>query len=196
MGKRGPKPKQKGTPFIPHDTIPGKDVNGYFLPGNRIWNARSSCGRKPTFENPDALWKAASEYFDWVEQHPLKEEKIFHANGLITKDTINKIRAMTISGLCLFLDITAQTWSVYKSKPAFAEICSAIEKIIYNQKFEGAAADLLNHAIIARELGLADKTELTGKDGGPIAQAVSVDAPPPFNNIDEWEAWHAKKKAE
>nr|WP_261640834.1 DNA-packaging protein [Erwinia mallotivora] len=34
------------------------------------------------------------------------------------------------------------------------------EQIIYNQKFTGAAADLLNANIIARELGLADKREV------------------------------------
>lgn len=42
------------------------------------------------------------------------------------------------------------------------------EEIIRRQKFEGAAADLFNPNIIARDLGLADKSELTGKDGGPI----------------------------
>jgi hypothetical protein len=45
-----------------------------------------------------------------------------------------------------------------------------IEKVIYNQKFTGAAADLLNSNIIARELGLSDKVqnEHTGANGGAI----------------------------
>ena len=37
------------------------------------------------------------------------------------------------------------------------EICTSIAKVIRQQKFEGAAAGLLNHAIIARDLGMADK---------------------------------------
>ena len=41
-------------------------------------------------------------------------------------------------------------------------------EIIRTQKFAGAAADLLNANIIARDLGLADKNEVTGKDGGPV----------------------------
>ena len=50
------------------------------------------------------------------------------------------------------------------------------EEIIYNQKFTGAAADLLNPNIIARELGLADKqqNEHTGVDGKPIAHSVEI----------------------
>ncbi len=40
--------------------------------------------------------------------------------------------------------------------------------MIFVQKFEGAAADLLNANIISRELGLADRQEHTGKDGGAI----------------------------
>jgi hypothetical protein len=36
-----------------------------------------------------------------------------------------------------------------------------IEDIIYNQKFEGAAAGLLKENIIARELGLKDQSDIT-----------------------------------
>ena len=42
------------------------------------------------------------------------------------------------------------------------------EEIIRRQKFEGASADLLNANIIARDLGLADKAEFTGKDGADL----------------------------
>ena len=66
---------------------------------------------------------------------------------------------MTISGLCLFLDICENTWTNYKKQPDFLSITLEVEKVIYNQKFTGASADLLNANIIARELGLADKQQ-------------------------------------
>ena len=117
-----------------------------------------------------------TEYFQWVEDNPLYEEKIFHSQGMITRDTITKMRAMTISGLCLFLDICENTWTNYKKQPDFLSITLEVEKVIYNQKFAGAAADLLNPNIIARELGLADKqqNEHTGVDGKPIAHSVEI----------------------
>ena len=147
-----------------------------FQAGNKFWLARSSHGRNPIFSNPEQLRNACYEYFQWVEDNPLYEEKIFHAQGVITKDTVAKIRAMTISGLCLFLDICENTWTNYKKQPDFLSITLEVEKVIYNQKFAGAAADLLNSNIIARELGLADKqqNEHTGVDGKPIAHSVEI----------------------
>lgn len=135
--------------------------------GNRFWEVRSSHGRKPKFKEPEQLWNAACEYFEWVEDNPLQEEKIFHAQGMITKDTVTKMRAMTIQGLCLFLDIDEQTLTNYEAKEDFFGIVKAIKQVIYQQKLTGAAADLLNSNIIARELGLTDKREndLTNSDG-------------------------------
>jgi len=91
------------------------------------------------------------------------------------QDEIPKLRAMTISGLCLFLDITTETWREYCIKEGFSSVTKNIAEVIRTQKFCGAAADLLNANIIARDLGLADKRELTGEDGGPIkTEDVSI----------------------
>jgi hypothetical protein len=81
---------------------------------------------------------------------------------------------MTIGGLCLFLDISQQAWSEYKSREGFGEVTKQIDETIRNQKFQGAAADLLNANIIARDLGLADRQEHTGRDGSPITTASFV----------------------
>lgn len=138
-----------------------------FQAGNKFWLARSSHGRNPIFKDAEQLRDACYEYFQWVEDNPLLEEKIFHASGVITKDTITKMRAMTIGGLCVFLDIDRTTWENYRVNPDFFRITKEVEEIIYNQKFTGAAADLLNSNIIARELGLSDKVhnDHTSSDG-------------------------------
>lgn len=141
---------------------------GRFLPGNRFWEARSSHGKAPIFKTPDDLWEACCEYFEWVAQNPLEEGKLVSYQGDSKVEAVPKLRAMTISGLCIFLDIGRRTWDDYRARSDYSPVCERAEEIIRTQKFEGAAADLLNHAIIARDLGLADKSELTGKDGGPI----------------------------
>lgn len=124
--------------------------------GNRFWEKRSSHGRKPLFNSPEELWNAAVEYFEWVEDNPLEEEKVFHAQGIITKTTVTKMRAMTVQGLCLYLDIDEQTLANYEKKEDFFGIVKQIKSVIYEQKFTGAAADLLNPNIISRDLGLSD----------------------------------------
>jgi hypothetical protein len=136
--------------------------------GNQFWLARSSHGRNPIFASPDVLWDAACEYFQWAQDNPLYEAKAFAHQGVVTIESLPKMRAMTVSGLCLFLGITVESWTNYRSREDFFEVTRAIDAVIRDQKFSGAAADLLNANIIARDLGLADKSELTGKDGGPI----------------------------
>ena len=126
---------------------------------NQFWKARSKHGRDKIFATPGALRDAAEEYFEWIEQNPLKEEKIFQYQGAIVDGSISKMRAMTITGLCRFFGVSFQTWEDYKKREGFIHITREIEEIIRDQKFTGAAADLLNANIIARDLGLSDKKE-------------------------------------
>ena len=147
-------------------------TNGRFLPGNRFWEARSSAGPKPKFANPEDLWKACVEYFEWNAQNPLYEARVVGSEGKIVP--VEKMRAMTTIGLCNFLDISQDSWISWRNSRAdLLEVIKAVEQIIYQQKFEGASGGMLVANIIARDLGLADKTELTGKDGGPVEMDVT-----------------------
>lgn len=128
--------------------------------GNKFWEARSSHGRNPKFKSPDDLWEACCEYFQWVEDNPLWEMKAFSYQGEVTQEPVAKMRAMTLTGLCLFLDITDETWRTFRSREDLSGVVTRAEKVIYDQKFSGAAADLLNANIIARDLGLKDKSEV------------------------------------
>ncbi len=137
--------------------------------GNQFWKARSSHGRTPTFTDPDNLWGACAEYFEWIEVNPLWEDKLVTFQGAATHEPIAKMRAMTLDGLCHFLDIDDETWRRYRGKEDFRGVVSRVERIIRDQKFSGAAADLLNPNIIARDLGLTDKQE---HSGGVVVQVV------------------------
>lgn len=127
--------------------------------GNRFWEARSKHGRDKLFASSDALWEACCEYFQWVEDNPLWESKLFSYQGEIHEGTSPKMRAMTISGLCIFLDISRECWTKWKTDKDFLPVVERAEEVMYSQKFAGASADLLNANIIARDLGLAEKRE-------------------------------------
>lgn len=131
--------------------------------GNRFWEMRSSHGRNPIFADPEQLWAACREYFEWVEENPLYEDKITSFQGINKHEPVAKMRAMTIGGLCIFLDIDRTTWLEYGKKEGFSKIVRDVDEIIRDQKFTGAAADLLNPNIIARDLGLAEKNDGTVK---------------------------------
>lgn len=133
--------------------------------GNQFWKARTKHGRDKLFASSEALWEACCEYFEWVEANPLYEDKLVTFQGMATHEPVAKMRAMTISGLCLFLDIDRETWSRWRSQNDFCGIVARAEEVIRDQKFSGAAADLLNANIIARDLGLADKQDHSSTDG-------------------------------
>lgn len=134
--------------------------------GNKFWLERTKHGRNKKFTS-ETLWKGCLEYFNWVEDNPLFETKVF---GTGYKAEVPKMRAMTINGLCLYLHISQNTWFDYAKQKDFSEVTTRADQIIKTQKFTGAAADLLNPNIIARDLGLRDdsKREHTGANGRPL----------------------------
>ena len=139
--------------------------------GNKLWQLRSKDGKEPKYK-PDALWSRAIEYFEWIEQNSLKELQLFAYQGKIIEKEVPKMRAMTFEGLELFLDIAHGTWVNYKNKDDYMTVTTRIEKVIYEQKFTGAAATLLNPNIIARDLGLRDNKDITS-DGEQISFKVN-----------------------
>lgn len=126
---------------------------------NQFWKARSKHGRDPTFATSEILWDACCEYFQWVDDNPLMASEPVKFQGESKLTEVPRMRAMTISGMCLFLDVSEDTWANYRKKDDFVGVTTQAERIIYTQKFTGAAADMLNPNIIARDLGLKDLSE-------------------------------------
>jgi hypothetical protein len=160
-----------------------------FQPGNKLWQLREFPGRPPTFETPEQFWDECVKYFQWVEDNPLWEEKAFVVKGELVKEKMYKTRAMTMAGLCTFLGISIATYNhMKKNRADFSKVFAAVEQTFYEQKFTGAAADLLNASIIARELGLADRREVDNPDGN-LGTKVAVVLPyaPGSLTMDEWQ---------
>lgn len=131
--------------------------------GNQFWKLRSQHGREKLFQSPELLWEAACEYFQWCDDNPLISIEF---NG---KDAerceMPNMRAYTLGGLCIYLDCSTGYFRTFKAtqpeEKGFLTVITRIEEIIYNQKFTGAAANMLNANIISRDLGLTDKTDNT-----------------------------------
>lgn len=138
----------------------GEEKNKMAAPkGNNFWQQRTKHGRDKLFESPEILLEAAMEYFKWCSDNPLIE--IDFKGKDADEVHIPKMRAFTWDGLELYLDV--YSLRDYKTNPKykdFSQVITRIEKIIYNQKFTGAAAGFLNPNIIARDLGLTDKKEV------------------------------------
>tara|TARA_R110000851_G_scaffold279659_1_gene432943 strand:+ start:543 stop:1055 length:513 start_codon:yes stop_codon:yes gene_type:complete len=149
--------------------------------GNSFWKQRTKHGRNKIFANADLMWEAACEYFQWIEDNPLSEAIVYQ--GELSEKQKPLMRAMTISGMCIQWDTNEEYLSHFEKsldldKPEnkdFVRVIKSIKQVIVTQKFEGASAGLLNPNIIARDLGLADKKELSSPDGSMTPKGVSID---------------------
>lgn len=160
--------------------------------GNQYWRLRKVNAARPRkFKDGHTLWKACVDYFEWVIENPLIETKVGWFQGDATDHEVDKMRAMTITGLCLHLGTNEFNWRRWRDKDrddngepilwGYAYVCGMVDGIIYEQKLTGAAADLLNPVIIARELGLQDHQK-----------RVNIDVPiPELNDADATKAYLA-----
>jgi hypothetical protein len=121
--------------------------------------AKRKVGRPLQFETAEQLWIACVDYFEWVEENPLFETKIAQSGGIPTKIKVPLARAMTQEAMCLHIGITDETWRNYREREDFFGVTTRVDAMVYTQKFEGAAANLFNANIIARDLGLKDKQQ-------------------------------------
>lgn len=141
---------------------------GDFAWGNQLWKRRTPFQRS-MFKNPVELYAAVLAYFEWVEANPLKKSVHAFYEGIPTFAEVPLMRAMSLRGLCAHLGTSIKTWIGWrKERPDLEDVMEWAEAIIYEQKFTGAAAGLLNANLVSRDLGLADKSELSGPNGGPI----------------------------
>ena len=183
--------------------IPGTTpahLNGRgFMFGNEFWLARSSHGKAPKFTSK-TLEDACHQYFQWIVDNPIMLSETKSYKGFESTVINPRPRAMTIQGLCAFIDITPETWDKYRNHRSLEKdkdyselelakirdhndkvlIATRIGTVIRDQKFQGAALEIFNPNIIARELGLRDlKThEHSGIDGAPIKSEISVTLQP------------------
>lgn len=127
-----------------------------------LWEIGASrLGKPPCFNSPEEMLERAIEYFKWCEDNPLGEHKIFAQQGAIVDGEVKHRRPYTQAGLCVYLGISEDTWRNYRDrKPAYFEVTKLITDAMYDQKFAGASAGIFNANIIARDLGLKDKSEI------------------------------------
>jgi len=145
--------------------------------GNQFWRQRATHGRDKIFKTPELMLEAAFDYFQWVEDNPLTKAIVYQGAVAGNEDLM---RAMTIKGLCIYWGVNTKYLNDFisdldlnkKEDKDFSEVISTIKEIIETQKFEGASAGLLNPNIIARDLGLADKKELSGSVENPLTLVI------------------------
>lgn len=130
--------------------------------GNQFWKLRTKHGNDMLFSTPEILWEECIKFFESVDDR--KWHRIeFH--GKDAEECIVPLETpYTWTGLYLFLDISHTTWQDYEKREDFIAITARVRNIIYTQKFEGASVGAFNATLIAKDLQLIDRTDLTTKN--------------------------------
>jgi hypothetical protein len=130
-------------------------------------------GRPKNIESPEELWRLFRLYKTWAKANPYKKQDFVGKDG----DEIQRKleRPLTWVGFEVYLyermiinnlgDYEKNRDDSYKE---FSPIIRAIKAYIEQDQFEGASVGIYQQNIIARKLGLIDKQELSGPNGGPL----------------------------
>lgn len=144
--------------------------------GNNYWDFVGKHGRDFKY-TPEKIWGEAKAYFEWMKDRTWEKKEAIKSGDMAGELIgIPTSTPMSIQSFCLFADINYKTFARYEKEEGyedFWEITSCIRDIIESQQFEGATVGAYNANIIARKLGLTDKTDIT-TDGQKLEQTVIV----------------------
>ena len=167
--------------------------------GNNYWELRSKHGRDKLFSTPELMWEACVEYFQWVDLNNVEKE------DYVGKDADRVLRQLqrpySLSGLCVYLDCGVNYFNQFESAldlntdlgKGYSLILTRIRGIIFSQQFDGATTGVFNANIIARSLGLTDRSDITS--GNEIIQNPSINLGLLSNKVlEELEAAANKQK--
>lgn len=157
--------------------------------GIPFWKAKSSYSQKEIMSSAEKLLEAGEEYFLWNEANPLQKcEAIKSGDNCGKLVTIPMMRVLTMEGLCMYLNMSTsyfrkwefdlkQKETLTKKENELVTALGILKEAIRRQKFEGAASNLFNANLIARDLGINDTQNIHhmgNTDDSPIQMTINV----------------------
>lgn len=137
--------------------------------------------RPPKFSTPEALWAAFESYVEWTNNNPIividyrgkdaERVELPHKRPL----TIHGFQAHIKAGIHWFDQL--KRGELVKVTDGFSEVITRIENDMRQDKFDGATVGTYKENIIARDLGLTDKSQV---DHGLTDIAANVVSKFPF----------------
>lgn len=133
------------------------------------WAWRAKVGRPKNIPTPELLWELACKYFQMRDETPWVKNDFIRggesAGRVVGLETAVPYTWMGFEDYLCENDILAKLEDYKKNRDGkyseFSEVITRIGAVIYDQKFTGASVGAFSPNIIARDLGLTDKTENT-----------------------------------
>ena len=158
-----------------------------FEKDNQWWRKRSKHGRNALFTEPQQLWDACVEYFDYMDSRT-----DWDGQNWVGKDgeevIVKKKVPYTLSGLCLFLDVSPiylnefEKSETFKNNPDFSIVLTRVRQIIQTQQIDGGLLGYFNASLTARINGLTEKQDITS-GGEAIKPTIVVQSQQAAENL-------------
>lgn len=114
-----------------------------------------NAGGPPLKYNPEQLEKKIMEYFENVDKENVQRK--------LKRDT--RYKPYTISGICVYLDISKETWNRYSKQAEYHDPIKRCKARVENYVEEGVLNGSLNSIggifNLKNNFGWVDKTEVT-----------------------------------
>ncbi len=124
---------------------------------NKLWLAGKPKDKESVYDGP-ALWEVACEYFEWCTETPVTEMR--HSRSEI--QTLELPRIFSVDGFLLFASLSTRAWEDHCKAGSPSEFYATnINHTIRCQKFENAAVKTMDPTLIAKDLGLANRSVTT-----------------------------------
>jgi hypothetical protein len=120
-------------------------------------------------ESPEKMWELFCEYVKHESEHPMSKVDYVGKDG---KEVETKLETpITFDGFECYLadkgvinDLGHYTQNLDNRYAEYVPIVTRIQKNCFVHNFKGAAVGLFNPNLIARKLGLTEKTENTNRN--------------------------------
>lgn len=153
---------------------------------DQLYKYANPVGR-PRKYKPLELWEKACNYFEWCNNHPWTKYEAIKSGADAGKLVSIPVQIpYTLEGLAVFTGLDMSFFRLNRqSKDAeFYAVVNEIYNIIESQQFVGASSGFFNSSIIARKLGLVEKTAISTPEGEEIKVNATTEHRVIFENYD------------
>lgn len=103
---------------------------------------------------PEQVFDMAIRYFTWAEENHIQAAETASFQGDVYESRVYKPRVFTVNGFSLYLGVTEAAVSKWRKEPGFCDVMEFVDKVIYEQKFQLAANNMINAGFIGKEIGV------------------------------------------
>lgn len=110
---------------------------------------------------PEQVFDLAVRYFTWAEENHIQAAETASFQGDVYESKIHKPRVFTLNGFRLFAGLSASVLEKWRREPGFSDVMDFIDGVVYEQKFQLAANNIVNAGFIGKEIGIEKPATVT-----------------------------------